>query len=362
MKRDLALVGAGYWGKNLARNFNALECLHTLCDANEGTLQSYGDEYSTVVRETCYDKVLANPAIGKIAIAAPATLHFELAKAALESGKDVYVEKPLCLAANQAKELIDIAASRELILMVGHLLQYHAYVEKLVTMIRSGELGRLFYITSNRLNLGKIRQEENSLWSFAPHDISVILALAGEFPQSVSCTGSSYITQGVADTTMTHMNFPSGLRAHVYVSWLNPFKEQKLTVVGSDGMVVFDDTQPWDKKLVVYRKYLNWSEGNFPSVNKDTGEPIVVPQSEPLRSECQHFLDACENRTPARTDGHEGLRVLQVLQAAQTSLDTDGVSVDPKLSSAQSVEYYAHPTAIIDAEASIGKGTKIWHF
>jgi UDP-2-acetamido-3-amino-2,3-dideoxy-glucuronate N-acetyltransferase len=324
----LALIGAGYWGKNLARNFHSLGALHTLCDSNPETLQSYGEEYDAVCRELSFDTVIANPEISSVAIAAPAVYHFNLAKQALEAGKDVYVEKPLCLNPDDAQALIEIADANDRILMVGHLLQYHAYVEKLAEMVHAGELGKLFHITSNRLNLGKIRQEENSLWSFAPHDISVILRLAGVMPTNVICHGDSYLTDGVADTTLTQLEFDGNLRAHVYVSWLNPFKEQKLTVVGSEGMAVFDDTKPWDEKLIVYRDYLTWSEGNRPTVTKGDGEKILVPQSEPLKSECQHFLDCCNTRQTPRTDGHEGLRVLQVLNAAQQSLESKA-SVNP---------------------------------
>ncbi len=358
--KDLALVGAGYWGKNLARNFLALNSLHTLCDANEETLASYGKEYADVARERSFETVLTDPVISKVALATPAVTHFRLAKMALEAGKDVYVEKPLCLDVREAQRLIDIAQSCGRILMVGHLLQYHAYVEKLTTMVHAGELGRLHYITSNRLNLGKIRQEENSLWSFAPHDISVILGLAGAMPENVVCHGGSYLTDGVADTTLTQLQFAGGLRAHVYVSWLNPFKEQKLTVVGSEGMAVFDDTKPWEDKLVVYRDYLSWTEGNFPSVQKSDGKAVIVDQTEPLKSECQHFLDCCENKTTPRTDGAEGMRVLQVLNAAQQSLENEGQALSPTNQNA--ARFFAHPTAIVDSKATIGLGTKIWHF
>ncbi|MEM9659013.1 MAG: Gfo/Idh/MocA family oxidoreductase, partial [Planctomycetota bacterium] len=253
--RDLALVGAGYWGKNLARNFHALGALRVLCEADPQTLATYNDQYPGVARTPSYDEVLRDPEVRKVAIATPAATHFELAKRAIDVGKDVFVEKPLCLCPDEAQRLLDAAEAQGRILMVGHLLQYHAYVEKLSEMARGGEFGQLHYITSNRLNLGKIRQEENSLWSFAPHDISVILALAGRMPESVICHGANYLTNGVDDVTLTQLQFASGLRAHVHVSWLNPFKEQKLTVVGSAGMAVFDDTKPWDQKLTFYRDY-----------------------------------------------------------------------------------------------------------
>ncbi len=359
--RDLALVGAGYWGKNLARNYLNLGALHTICDSNPEMLATYGDEYANVEQERSFDKVLANPEISKVAIAAPAVYHFNLAKAALEAHKDVYVEKPLCLNPRDAEALIRIAKEQGRVLMVGHLLQYHAYVEKLNEMVRGGELGKLYYVTSNRLNLGKIRQEENSLWSFAPHDISVILGLAGGLPDEVVCHGENYLTEGVADTTLTQLKFSNGLRAHVYVSWLNPFKEQKLTVVGSDGMAVFDDTKPWNEKLIVYRKYLTWTGGNFPTVNKSDGEAVTVEQSEPLRSECQHFMDCCETQAVPRTDGAEGLRVLQVLDAAQRSLDAHGAATSPS-ANAVTDAFFAHSTATIDSGATIGSDTKVWHY
>ena len=279
--RDLVLAGAGYWGKNLARNFNALGVLHTLCDANAATLDNYGPEFSTVSKETDFEKALKNPAVKKVAIAAPAPLHYRLAKAGLEAGKDVYVEKPLCLDLGEAEELVRLAETKKLILMVGHLLQYHPCVERLREMVSSGDLGKLYYITSNRLNLGKIRREENALWSFAPHDISVILSLANnQLPDQVRCVGGSFLRTGVADTTMTTLRFAGGIRAHIQVSWLNPFKEQKLTVVGSEGMAVFDDTKPWAEKLLLYRDYLI-SEGRPHADAKQGRRRVPGPSRKP---------------------------------------------------------------------------------
>lgn len=366
--RDLALIGAGYWGKNLARNFNALGVLHTLCDASPATLAGYGEGFESVRKTGDVAQVWGDPAVTKVAIAAPAVLHFELARAALNAGKDVFVEKPLCLEEAQAAELVALASRLNRVLMVGHLLQYHPCVEKLRLLLAQGELGKLQYVTSNRLNLGKIRREENALWSFAPHDLSVILSLAGDqLPEQVRCVGGSYLTPGVADTTMTTLRFAGGVRAHVYVSWLNPFKEQKLTVVGSHGMAVFDDTRPWAEKLLLYRNYLTWADGRTPTAGKAGAEKIEVPESEPLRNECLHFLNCCRDRVPPRTDGQEGLRVLKVLQMAQRSLEQEGEGVSPAIatrgaSEAPAPDYYAHPTAVVDEGAVIGKGTKIWHF
>jgi UDP-2-acetamido-3-amino-2,3-dideoxy-glucuronate N-acetyltransferase len=323
--RDLALIGAGYWGKNLARNFHALGALHTLSDLSSAILDTYGVDYAGVRKTQVIDEVWTDPAITRVAIAAPAVLHYRLAKTALLAGKDVFVEKPLCLDLSEAHELIELARVHGRILMVGHLLQYHPLMQHLQSLVAEGELGPLHYITSNRLNFGKIRREENALWSFAPHDLSVILSLAGAaLPTSVRCTGGAYLTPGVADTTLTSLTFPQGLRAQVYVSWLNPFKEQKLTVVGARGMAVFDDTRPWAEKLVIYRDYLRRAGTSVPAPNKLVPEYVVVPEAEPLRAECAHFLECCRDRRAPRTNGAEGERVLRVLHAAQSSLERDG--------------------------------------
>lgn len=364
--KNLALIGAGYWGKNLARNFNALGALHTICDSQQATLNTYGPEYRDVAKLTDWTLVLSNPAITRVAIAAPAVAHFSLVKAALLAGKDVFVEKPLCLDVREAEDLVKLAEETKKILMVGHLLQYHPYVQKLQAMLAAGELGKLHYITSNRLNLGKIRSEENALWSFAPHDISVILSLAGnQLPDKISCVGEAYLNTDVADTTLTMLKFPGGVRAHTYVSWLNPFKEQKLTVVGSEGMVVFDDTRTWKEKLIIHRHYLSWANGQVPTPTKSPGEPVVIPEAEPLREECLHFIHCCDQRRQPKTDAREGLRVLRVLQAAQRSLERDGETIQMKTAGvppAPVADYYVHPTAVVDEGAEIGKGSKVWHF
>ena len=372
---QLALVGAGYWGRNLARNFLALGALRTLCDSAKATLDSYGADYAPINKTTDFKQVLADPQITQVAIAAPAVLHYQLAKAALEAGKDVFVEKPICLDLVEARALVELAADKQRVLMVGHLLQHHPLIQELHLLLARGELGKLQYITSNRLNLGKIRREENALWSFAPHDISVILSLAGnQLPESVRCMGGEYLNHGIADTTMTFLRFAGGIRAHVYVSWLNPFKEQKLTVIGSNGIAVFDDTRPWNEKLLLYRQYLTWTNGQIPTPSKAKAEPVLVPETEPLRAECQHFLTCCQERRAPRTDGEEGLRVLQVLQAAQRSLEHDGDAVaartpDQEIKGAiqksldrAGADYFVHPTAVVDDGAQVGQGTKIWHF
>jgi UDP-2-acetamido-3-amino-2,3-dideoxy-glucuronate N-acetyltransferase len=366
--RDLALVGAGHWGANLARTFDALGALAVICEVNEATLAAYRARYPHVKLTSSIADVLADRSINKVAIATPAALHHSLAKAAVVAGKDTFVEKPLCLELAQGEELISLANACDRLLMVGHLLQYHACVIRLKELIAQGTLGRLLTITSNRLNYGRFGRDGNALWSFAPHDISVILSLTGDrLPEHIRCTGASYLSSNVADSTLTVMRFAGGISTHVYVSWLNPFKEQKLTVVGTNGMAVFDDTKPWREKLTLHRNYLSApGEGELAPL-KIEGELVEVPEVEPLLSECRHFLDCCRGRSVPRTDGAEGLRVLRVLQLAQLSLERDGEAVTPAslartagVSSAHN--FFVHPTAVIEAGASIGEGTKIWHF
>lgn len=363
-QKKVALIGAGYWGKNLARNFYELDALHTICDQNESLLNTYANRFPGVSLTTNFNSVLTNPEITRIVIAAPAFVHYKLAKDALIAGKDVYVEKPLCLDCKEAEELIHLAELHGRILMVGHLLQYHACVRKLLEVVGRGELGKLQYITSNRLNLGSYRTEENALWNFAPHDVSVILALCGhQLPEKVRCVGADYLSHGVADTSLTTMNFSGNVRAHIYVSWINPFKEQKLTVVGSAGMAVFDDTKPWGEKLILYRNHVTWADGKIPVANKTEAESLDPPQEEPLKEECKHFLKCCEERIPALTNGQEGLRVLKVLQAAQASLNDDGEAYNPQqlIPTQFAKEYYVHPTAVVDSEASLDNNVKVWH-
>lgn len=363
---DLALVGAGYWGKNLARNFNDLGALHTICDSNPEILETYQGGYESVSKVSDYDWVLSQSGIHKVAIAAPATLHYRLAMAALSAGKDVYVEKPICLDLDQAVRLRDFAREQGRILMVGHLLHYHPCIAALKQLIREGRLGKLHYITSNRLNLGKFRREENALWSFAPHDISVILALAGNtLPSEIACHGGNCLSEHVADTTLTALKFKGGLKAHVYVSWLNPFKEQKLTVVGSDGMAVFDDTKPWPEKLMLFERYLTWEQGHIPTPNRKGARAIEVEIKEPLREECAHFIDCCQHRHQPVTDAEEGLRVLKVLHSAQQSMDADGGKVTLQQSASTGInreDWTVHASAIVDDGAQIGKATRVWHF
>ncbi len=357
---SVAVVGSGYWGKNLVRVFHDLGVLHTICDANAEIRARCANDFSGVSIVTGFAEILQNPGIDAVAISTPASTHAELVREALLAGKDVFVEKPLCLSETECAELIALARAHDRILMVGHLLWYHPGVIRLKALIDAGELGRIQYIYSNRLNLGKLRREENVLWSFAPHDVSVILGLLDEEPVSVQAQGGNYLHQLIADTTVSMLNFASGVKAHIFVSWLHPFKEQKLVVVGADKMAVFEDTLPWEDKLRLFPHAVSWSR-NVPVARKAEVERVEIDDDEPLRAECAHFLRCIETRREPRTDGAEGLRVLKVLNACQTALES-GAPVTLTNQADESKDFQAHETAIIDPGVEIGQGTKIWHF
>ena len=323
---SVVVIGCGYWGKNLIRNFHNLGALKLICDKDESLLSEFKNQYSDV--ETCLalTDVLIRQDIEGVIISTRAETHFTLARESLLAGKNVFVEKPLVLREEEAEELIALAKEKNKVLMVGHLLQYHPVFKKLKKLASSGKLGRINYIYSHRLNLGKIRREENILWSFAPHDISMILALAGEEPESVLTTGGNYLHQKIADVTTTHLEFPSGLRAHIFVSWLHPFKDQKLVVVGDRKMAVFDDTQPWSNKLLLYPHEINW-QNHIPVPAKAEPQKVKIVQDEPLRQECQHFLDCIKTGAKSESSGLEGLAVVQILVAASASLNNGGGKV-----------------------------------
>jgi len=319
---SIAVIGCGYWGKNLVRNFNELGELQMICDATLGgrTLAEELAPNAEIVSD--FQQVLMSDVQG-VAIATPAETHYSLVAQAIQAGKDVFVEKPLALTYEEGAHLVELAKHHERMLVVGHVLEYHPAILKLRELIDSGELGKVQYIYSNRLSLGKIRREENILWSFAPHDIAVILRLMGSIPFQVVACGGNYIQPNIADVTITNLLFNNGVRAHIHVSWLHPFKEQRLVVIGSKKMASFDDVS---KKLVLYDQRVDLKEGE-PIPVKREGEEITFEDNEPLRIECQAFISAIESRVPAITDGESGLDVLNVLQAAQRSLVMNGEPV-----------------------------------
>jgi predicted dehydrogenase len=322
-RRSLAAIGCGYWGKNLIRNFASLESLSMVCDATTAGRTLAAEIAPDVEVVSSIEQVLADSQVTGVVIATPAETHYEITKQALQAGRDVLVEKPLALTFEQGAHLVKLAEDNKRVLMVGHVLEYHPAIKRMLELVRAGELGKVQYIYSNRLSLGKIRREENILWSFAPHDVAVILRLMGSLPFQVIACGGSYLQPNIADVTVTHLLFDNGVRAHIHVSWLHPFKEQRLVVVGSKKMASFDDVA---KQLVLYDQRVELQAGQ-PVPIKGKGEEVAFDSSEPLRLECEAFLDAIETRRPPLTDGQSGLRVLNVLQAAQRSLVMNGEPV-----------------------------------
>jgi UDP-2-acetamido-3-amino-2,3-dideoxy-glucuronate N-acetyltransferase len=315
--KEIAVIGCGYWGKNLVRNFYELGMLNTICDKDENRLNDLKDKFPGVNIVLDFHNVLKSSHIKAVAIATPATTHYDLAKKALLNNKDVFIEKPLATNIRDAEELVRLAEQKNRILMVGHILQYHSAVIKLKELITKGEFGRVQYIYSNRLNIGKLRTEENILWSFAPHDLSVILMLLEEEPQRVSAFGGDYINRGIYDTTLTTLDFKNGVKAHIFVSWLHPYKEQKLIVIGSKAMAVFDDISK--EKLFIYPHKIEWKDGLIPIAQKAQHKAIPIEEREPLKEELRHFIDCVLNKKRPRTDGYEGLKVLRILEAAEES-------------------------------------------
>ena len=351
----VAVIGAGHWGQNLVRNMAELGALAALVEADPARAAELARRHGVPARSL--EEVLADPAIAAVVVATPAATHGRLALRALEAGKDVFVEKPLALDLDEAAAVVRTAERLGRVAMVGHLLQYHPAFLRLRALVAEGRLGRLLYLYSHRLNLGKFRREENVFWSFAPHDLSMILSLAGEEPDRVSATGQCYLHEKIADVTTTHLRFPSGIAAHVFVSWLHPFKEQRLIVVGDAGMAVFDDGRPWAEKLVLYPHAVRWRDG-LPEPDRAAAVPEPLTPAEPLRLECEHFLAAVRTRARPRTDAAEGLRVLRVLAAAERAARDGAAPAAPTAPTPDGV----HPSAVIDPGCTIGQGTRIWHF
>lgn len=370
---NIAVVGSGNWGNNLVRNFHALGALKLICDKNQSALSNLREQYPDVDTCLALSDVIARDDIQGVVIATPAETHYSLGREVLLAEKHLFVEKPLVLREAEGEELIELADDRGLVMMVGHLLQYHPAFTKLNELAKTGVLGRINYIYSNRLNLGKIRREENILWSFAPHDISMILTLADDEPETVYATGGNYLHNRIADVTTTHLEFASGLKAHIFVSWLHPFKEQKLVVVGDKKMAVFDDTQRWEDKLRLYPHQIDW-QNNAPVPVKGESERVDIREDEPLRLECKHFLDCVRSKTTPITDGHEAVRVLRILTASQDSLNRaesgngrvqNGMPLGSSPSGNgpdQNPSVQINETAIVDDNCIIGDGTRIWHF
>ena len=332
----LALIGTGAWGRNLLRNFAHMRDaeLAVCCDSDGDSLAKALNGFRGVKAVNDPDTIFDDPEIDAVVIATPAVTHFELAAKAIRAGKDVFVEKPMTLSLADAEELVELADAGKRVLMVGHLLEYHPAVNKMKELVDSGEVGDLYYLYSQRVNLGRIRSDENALWSFAPHDISIILYLIGEEPVEVAARGAAYIQPGIEDVTFLWMLFPDNRLAQVHVSWLDPHKIRRTTLVGSKRMVVFDDMQA-SEKIKIYNKGVEHN-GQFAAyadaLSLRFGE-VTVPalkMREPLGLECSHFVECVKDRSTPRSDGRDGIRVIRVLEAAQSSLRSGGAPVSLK--------------------------------
>ena len=328
----VAVVGAGNWGRNHVRTVAALPEaeLAAICDLDAGVREAMARQYpATLVTDSAADAIGAAEAV---VIATPAASHLELARKALERGLPVLVEKPFALSVKEAEQMAEVAAKRGVAATVGHLLVFHPAVERLKAMIEAGELGRVYYLYSQRVNLGQVRPDENALWSFGPHDVSVALELLGEAPTRVTAHGKSYLQPGVEDVVFMTMEFASGVMAHVQMSWLDPHKERRLTVVGADKMVVFDDMQAREK-LKIYDKGVDRppdyaSYGESLAVREGDISIPRIPMVEPLKAELRHFVRVARGEETPRADAESGVAVVRILEAASRSLDKGGALVD----------------------------------
>ncbi len=320
----IGVVGLGYWGPNLARNFAALpDCeLAWLCDASPEARRKLASSFPAAHATGELDDLLNDPALDAVALATPVPTHAALAIRVADAGKHCFVEKPLATTAADAEAAVAAAARAGRILMVGHLLEYHPAVDRLRELVAGGELGALYYIYGNRLNLGKLRADENALWSLGAHDVSVVLHLIGEEPVECSAHGESYVREGVQDVVFCYLRFPSGVVAHLHLSWLDPHKERRLTVVGARRMATFDDML-LEGKLTVYDKGFDESAHTWGEYIARSGESFSpqISNSEPLRLECEHFVECIRSGATPRSDGLSGLRVVRVLERLQSSLD-----------------------------------------
>lgn len=328
----VGVVGLGAWGWNVARNFADLrDCeLVSCCDADPRRAASAERTWPQVTTFETFDEFLRHDSIEAVVIASPAVTHYELAKQVLLADRDVFIEKPFTLSVRHAEELVELAECRNRVLMVGHLLEYHPVVRRLKTMIQSGEMGEIYYIYTQRVNLGRIRGDENALWSFAPHDISQILYMLEMEPSDVSARGQSFIQPGIEDVAFLSLYFENRIMAHIHLSWLDPHKVRKTTIVGADKMAVFDDIEATEK-LRVYNNHAEVpavrSYGD--SIQVRFGDILIprVEMSEPLKLECQHFVDCVKGRSIPLSDSRDGLRVVRILEAAQQSMEQDGVPI-----------------------------------
>lgn len=317
-KAKVAVIGCGLWGRNLVRNYYNLGALATFVEADRNTAATLENQFN--VKPQDLTEVLQNPRIHAVAVAVPTAQHYLVAKQALMAGKHLFIEKPVTMALEQTIELIKLAEERKVVFMTGHLPRYHPAFIRMQEMVSNGDIGSLKYVYSNRLNLGRIRSDENCLWDLAPHDISMILALVGEQALEVHTQGSSGLHSQVVDTALVSLQFNNGVKGHIFNSWLHPFKEHRLVAVGDKGMLVFDDAQPWESKLQLFRHDIDiTSDLKFQTHPKEAQNVFIEPD-EPLKMECEHFLTCIENKEAPLTGPKEALRVMTLMEMIQGNL------------------------------------------
>ena len=360
-KINIGVIGAGYWGKNYIRNLYELGNLYFICDDNKNIIEEFNKQYPAIKTTNNYQDVLNYKNIDGVVIATPASSHYQVSKEFLFKGINVLTEKPLSLNLSEAEDLINISKKNNKILMIGHLLHYHPVFIEIKKIIDGSEIGEIKYLYSNRLSLGKIRLEENVLWSFAPHDISMILSVLKSMPIEVFATGGKHINKDIEDEVLINLSFENNIKGHIFVSWLHPYKKHELVIIGDKKMLVFDDTKDWDEKLLIYDYEINLSN-NIPIPIKKEFVKVKIEKSEPLKNECIHFINCIKNNEKSVTDGEEGLKVLKVLYAAQESLNTNKIVKVKDMFTGDKKNYFVHESSYVDDGAIIGKNTKIWHF
>jgi UDP-2-acetamido-3-amino-2,3-dideoxy-glucuronate N-acetyltransferase len=362
MNKKICVVGAGRWGKNHVKTLSELHCLGGIVDANTATLAWFQEKYPGINTFTSVDDALAHGFDG-FTVATPAETHFDIAYKIINAGKHVLVEKPITLESPQARTLKALAEKKGVKLMVGHVMLFHPAIVKMKELISQGKIGKLEYIYSNRLNLGTVRKEENILWSFAPHDISIFQHLIGSYPIEVVSRGGAFIQPHIHDTTMTVLTYPSNVVGHIFVSWLHPFKEHRIVVIGTKGMLSFEDSSA-NKDILFYEKGVDWINGEPVSRDGST-EVISYEKTQALAEELKYFMASFDGPAPQVASAKNAVEVLEILEAASSSLMGAANHATPANipdKKDESADFFVHHTSFVDENVEIGSGTKIWHF
>jgi UDP-2-acetamido-3-amino-2,3-dideoxy-glucuronate N-acetyltransferase len=357
VKHSICVVGAGRWGKNHIKTLNELHCLGGIVETSDAVLKGLAGQYPGVKTFASIDAALKQDFDGYV-VATPAETHFAIAEKILKAKKHVLVEKPVTLTAKEAADLRDLASQNRVNLMTGHVMLFHPAIAKIRELIESGKIGKLQYLYSNRLNLGTVRKEENILWSFAPHDISIFQFLIGKMPVEVVSRGGAFLQPHIHDSTMTVLTYPDNVTGHIFVSWLHPFKEHRLVVIGSKGMLSFEDSA--EKKLFFYEKGIDWVNGE-PVKREGPTETIPYKPVQPLAEELTAFIETLKGAPNTVAGAQNAVDVLTILETATQSL-TRNAPAPPRAAAPAGKGFSVHPTAIVDDQVEIGEGTKIWHF